>query len=66
MSDSVSGKFWFCRKHHRVESGAGHLPAHRPARPVPDPEEAERALTKAAERNEEWDNDPNWNDDSPE
>ena len=27
-------------------------------------EEAEHAMEKVAERNEAWDNDPNWNDDA--
>ena len=31
--------------------------------PTPPEEEAERALEKVEERNEEWDNDPKWNDD---
>ena len=41
--------------------------------PLPDPRsrwqpngvhEASRALDKVAERNEDWDNDPKWNDDN--
>jgi hypothetical protein len=31
--------------------------------PYPTREEAERALEKVQERNEEYDNDPRWNDD---
>ena len=31
--------------------------------PYPSREEAERALDKVAERNEDFDNDPRWNDD---
>jgi hypothetical protein len=31
--------------------------------PYPSQAEAARALEKVEERNEAWDNDPNWNDD---
>ncbi len=31
--------------------------------PYPSREEAEQALDKVAQRNEEYDNDPRWNDD---
>jgi len=63
MSDDDSGKFWYCVKHSRVESGADICPPIDRLGPFATHEEASRALTKAAERNEEWDNDPNWNDD---
>ena len=62
MSDSDSGKFWFCVKDHRVETGADICPPIDRLGPYATREEAERALTRAAERNEEWDNDPNWNE----
>ena len=32
--------------------------------PYDSREEAERALEKAEQRNEEWDNDPKWNDEA--
>ena len=63
MTDSDSGKFWYCVKHSRVESGEDICPPIDRLGPYATAEEAERALTKAAERNEEWDNDPEWNDD---
>jgi hypothetical protein len=70
-----SGHFWFCLKHHAVEPdggtsrwqagssqrGTGCGPADRLG-PYPTREEAEHALEKVQARNEEWDNDPNWND----
>ena len=59
-----SGHFWFCLKHHEVEPDAGCGPADRLG-PYPTREEAEHALEKVQERNEEWDNDPDWNDDPP-
>ena len=62
MSDSDSGKFWFCVKDHRVETGEDICPPIDRLGPYATHEEAERALTKAAERNEEWDNDPKWNE----
>jgi hypothetical protein len=48
-------------KHHRVETENLCPPIDRLG-PYPSEEEASRALQKAEERNEEWDNDPNWND----
>ena len=51
MSDS---EFWFCLKHHTVEGREGCKAKHRLG-PYETRQEAERALTKVAERNEEWD-----------
>jgi hypothetical protein len=59
-----SGHFWFCLKHDAVEPDGGCGPADRLG-PYPTREEAERALEKVKERNEAWDNDPNWNDQGP-
>ena len=59
-----SGHFWFCLKHHEVEPDGGCGPADRLG-PYPTPEEAEHALEKVQQRNEDWDNDPNWNDAPP-
>ena len=60
MSDD--GDYWFCLKHHTVEVRDGCRNADRLG-PYPTAEAASRALEKVEERNEEWDNDPNWNDD---
>ncbi|MEP7089828.1 MAG: hypothetical protein ABI776_06925 [Nocardioidaceae bacterium] len=59
MSDDE--QFWFCLEHHRVEPRHGCLNKDRLG-PYPTEEEASRALAKVQERNEEWDNDPKWND----
>ena len=63
-SASADGKFYFCTKHHAVEGPDGCGPIDRLG-PYATKEEAERALEKVQERNEEWDNDPNWNDQGP-
>lgn len=55
-------KYWFCLKHHAVEPQDGCSYADRLG-PYETEEEAARALEKVKERNEAWDNDPNWNDD---
>jgi len=55
------GEWYFCLKHHKVEEGP-ECPARNRMGPYATPEEAGRALERAAERNEEWDNDPRWND----
>ncbi|MFW6597117.1 hypothetical protein ACQBAU_05690 [Propionibacteriaceae bacterium Y2011] len=56
------GDFYYCLKHRTVEPYEG-CPASDRLGPYPDRQSAEAALTTAAERNEEWDEDPNWNDD---
>ncbi len=55
-------EYWFCLTHHTVEGTDGCKNADRLG-PYPSAAEAERALDKVAERNEAWDNDPDWNDD---
>ncbi|KQY58912.1 hypothetical protein ASD11_04600 [Aeromicrobium sp. Root495] len=61
MSD---GQFFFCLKHHTVEGEDGCKAADRLG-PYATHGEAERALEKVQERNESWDNDPDWNDTPP-
>lgn len=60
MSDADT-KYWFCLNHHKVEGQEGCSYADRLG-PYPSHEEASRALEKVEERNQEWDNDPRWND----
>jgi hypothetical protein len=60
MSDA---EYWFCLKHHTVEGEDGCRNADRLG-PYDSAEEASRALDKVAERNEEWESDPDWNDDA--
>jgi len=59
MSDS---EFWFCLKHHAVETTAERCNYADVLGPYGSYAEAERALDKVQERNEAWDNDPKWND----
>lgn len=56
-----SGHFWFCLKHHAVEPDDGCGPADRLG-PYPTEDEASSALEKVKERNEAWDDDPDWKD----
>lgn len=56
--------FFFCLKHHTVEGEDGCKAADRLG-PYPTEADAARALDKVRERNEAWDNDPDWNDDKP-
>jgi hypothetical protein len=58
----VDHQYWFCLTHHRVEGGEGCRNQDRLG-PYPSPEAAARALETVAERNEAWENDPDWNDD---
>jgi hypothetical protein len=57
-------EYWFCLKHHTVEGHDGCKNADRLG-PYASSAEASRALEKVQERNEAWDNDPDWNDDGP-
>ena len=54
--------YWYCVKHKTVEHGVTICPPIDRLGPYETREDAEHALVKAHERNEEWDNDPNWND----
>lgn len=55
--------YFFCLKHHAVEGEDGCRAKDRLG-PYETEAEAARALDKVEERNEAWDNDPNWNDDA--
>lgn len=59
MSDET---WYFCLYHKAVEPADGCGPSQRLG-PYATREEAAHALEKVAERNDEWDNDPRWNDD---
>lgn len=54
--------YYFCLNHHKVEGEDGCKAADRLG-PYDTEAEASQALDKVAERNEDWDNDPKWNDD---
>lgn len=63
MSTEGQNREWYyCIRHHRVEPREGCKAIDRLG-PYSSAAEAEQALEKAAERNEEWDNDPKWKDD---
>ena len=62
-SGSGDGKFWFCTKHHTVESGPDMCGPIDRLGPFDTSEEASRALEKAQERNEAWDADDQWGED---
>jgi hypothetical protein len=62
MSDDHSNEWYYNVKTGKVEPYQGEKSADRLG-PYNSPEEAARALEKVQERNEAWDNDPNWNDD---
>ncbi|GAA2113797.1 hypothetical protein [Nocardioides bigeumensis] len=61
-SDGKTDEYWWCLNHHAVEGPDGCRNSDRLG-PYATAEEASRALEKVEERNEEWDNDPKWNDD---
>jgi hypothetical protein len=54
-------KYWFCLTHHAVEQ-ATICPSIDRLGPYDTYADASLALEKVAQRNEQWDNDPNWND----
>ncbi len=56
-------EYYFCLKHHTVEGADGCKASDRLG-PYSSEAEASRALEKVQERNEAWDNDPDWNDDA--
>jgi hypothetical protein len=58
----MADRYYFCVKHHAVETDDG-CPAIDRLGPYDTREQAEHALEKAEQRNQDWDNDPNWNDD---
>ncbi len=60
MSES-DAEWWYCLKHSQVEPREGCRNSDRLG-PYATAGEAERALEKVQERNEEWESDPQWND----
>ncbi len=54
-------EYWFCLIHKTVEGPDGCRNQDRLG-PYSSEAEASRALEKVEERNEAWDNDPDWND----
>ena len=56
--------YYYCLKHRSVEGEEGCRAKDRLG-PYATEAEASRALDKVAERNESWDNDPDWNEPEP-
>ena len=54
-------EYWYCLTHSRVEGQDG-CPNKDRLGPYDTEAEASRALEIAAERTEQWDKDPQWND----
>ncbi|MGK5732680.1 hypothetical protein [Streptomyces sp. URMC 124] len=57
------GEWYYCLKHGTVEEGPECRAADRLG-PYGTRGEASHAMQTARERNEEWRNDPRWNDDA--
>ncbi len=57
----MTTEYWYCLSttRSRARTGAATRTGSAPTPPRRRP----RALEKVEERNEEWDNDPKWNDD---
>lgn len=61
MSDSGSTKYYWCTRHHRVETDTEVCPARHVLGPYGSADEAKRALHRVQERNEAWDaEDARW------
>jgi hypothetical protein len=55
------GEWYYCLQHKKAEEGP-ECPSRNRFGPYLTREEASHAMDKAAQRNEDWDNDPHWND----
>ena len=64
-SDGSPVQYWFCLTHRAVEGEDGCRNADRLG-PYATEAEASRALERVEERNEAWDNDPDWSDEAGE
>lgn len=58
----AQGEWYYCLDHGAVEPYEGCRSATRLG-PYPTPSDAAQALSRVAQRNEEWENDPRFNDD---
>ena len=55
MSNSGGGRYYWCLRHNRVETDQDVCPASMTMGPYESPTEAEQALHRVAQRNEQWD-----------
>ncbi len=58
----AQGDWYYCLDHHTVEPYEGCRSATRLG-PFPTPAAAAEAIENAVQRNEQWENDPRFNDD---
>jgi hypothetical protein len=66
MSNSGGGPYYWCLRHSRVETDNDVCPATRTMGPYETADQAEQALNRVAERNEQWDaEDARWAGDKP-
>ena len=66
MSSSGGGPYYWCLRHGRVETDEDVCSASRTMGPYETRSEAERALSRVAERNEQWDaEDARWAGEQP-
>jgi hypothetical protein len=61
----AQGDWYYCLDHHTVEPYEGCRSATRLG-PFPTPAAAAEAIENAVQRNEQWENDPRFNDDDDE
>jgi len=59
-------EYYYCLTHRTVEPSDRGCRAVDRLGPYPDRASAEHALEKVEARNEEWENDPKWNDEDDE
>ena len=57
----MTERWYFCLRHHAVEGEEG-CPGRDRLGPYDSETKAANALEQVQQRNEEWDNDPKWND----
>ncbi|GAA0398178.1 hypothetical protein GCM10009541_46440 [Micromonospora gifhornensis] len=61
MSDSGRGRYYWCTRHHRVETEANMCAARHVLGPYASAADAENALQQVQERNEAWEaEDARW------
>jgi len=67
MSNSgIGGGYYWCLRHNRVETDDNACPAMYRLGPYASVSEAERALDRVRERNEQWDaEDARWTGEEP-
>lgn len=59
---AAENEYYYCMDHKAVEPWDGCRSGNRLG-PYHTRDEAQQAMATVAQRNEQWDNDPRWNDD---